>query len=210
GSVQQIAMAAAAQHRNIRIHTGLVTDAVLEPLASGALSASPGAIVTGTAIGTQPLYDAAGSDPRFSFQPVSVTHSVPVIAAIPRFMAINGGIEVDLFGQLNSEWVKGRQVASTGGLGNFVRGAGLSAGGRSIIALPATARGGTISRIVPRLDVPAVTLPRSEAGFVVTEHGIADLAGADIDTRAERLIAIAAPEFRDQLADDWARLRAAL
>tara|TARA_B100000614_G_scaffold231903_1_gene226196 strand:+ start:4671 stop:5930 length:1260 start_codon:yes stop_codon:yes gene_type:complete len=210
GSVQQIAMAAAAHHRNIRIHTGMITDAALGAVTAGAIGSEPGSILTGTAIGTPPLYDAAGTDPRFNFQPVSVTHSVPVLAAIPRLAAINGGVEVDLFGQLNSEWVKGRQVASTGGLGNFVRGAQLSAGGRSIIALPATARGGSVSRIVVQLASPTVTLSRAEAGYVVTEYGVAELATADIDERAERLIAIAAPAFRDDLANRWAKLRASL
>lgn len=210
GSVQQIAMAAAAHHRNIRIHTGMITDAALGAVTAGAIGSEPGAILTGTAIGTPPLYDAAGTDPRFNFQPVSVTHSVPVLTAIPRLAAINGGVEVDLFGQLNSEWVKGRQVASTGGLGNFVRGAELSAGGRSIIALPATARGGSVSRIVVQLASPTVTLSRAEAGYVVTEYGVAELATADIDERAERLIAIAAPAFRDDLANQWAKLRASL
>ena len=210
GSVQQIAMAAAAHHRNIRIHTGMITDAALGAVTAGAIGSEPGSILTGTAIGTPPLYDAAGTDPRFNFQPVSVTHSVPVLAAIPRLAAINCGVEVDLFGQLNSEWVKGRQVASTGGLGNFVRGAQLSAGGRSIIALPATARGGSVSRIVVQLASPTVTLSRAEAGYVVTEYGVAELATADIDERAERLIAIAAPAFRDDLANRWAKLRASL
>ena len=210
GSVQQIAMAAAAHHRNIRIHTGMITDAALEAVKAGAIGPEPGAILTGTAIGTPPLYEAAGADPRFNFQPVSVTHSVPVLAAIPRLAAINGGVEVDLFGQLNSEWVKGRQVASTGGLGNFVRGAQLSAGGRSIIALPATARGGSLSRIVVKLASPTVTLSRAEAGYVVTEYGVADLATADIDQRAERLISIAAPDFRNDLARMWSTLRASL
>ncbi|MEZ5984699.1 MAG: acetyl-CoA hydrolase/transferase C-terminal domain-containing protein [Hyphomonas sp.] len=210
GSVQQIAMAAAAQHQNIRIHTGMITDAALGAIHAGAISPSPGAILTGTAIGSSALYECAGADLRFNFQPVSVTHSVPVLAAIPRLAAINGGIEVDLFGQVNSEWVKGRQVASTGGLGNFVRGAQLSAGGRSIIALPATARGGKLSRIVVQLASPTVTLTRADAGYVVTEHGVADLGTADIGQRAERLIAIAAPEFRDELANDWEKLRASL
>jgi acyl-CoA hydrolase len=210
GSVQQIAMAAAAHHRNIRIHTGMISDAALDAMNAGAISSAPGAVLTGTAIGTSPLYEAAGTDPRFNFQPVSVTHSVPVLAAIPHLAAINGGVEVDLFGQLNSEWVKGRQVASSGGLGNFVRGAQLSAGGRSIIALPATARGGSLSRIVVQLTSPTVTLSRAEAGYVVTEHGVADLATADVDQRAERLIAIAAPAFRDDLANNWVKLRASL
>ncbi len=210
GSVQQIAMAAAAHHRNMRIHTGMVTDALLTVMESGAISDAPGAILTGTAIGTPALYEATGKDARFNFQPVSVTHSVPVLAAIPRLAAINGGVEVDLFGQVNSEWVNGRQVASSGGLGNFVRGAQLSAGGRSIIALPATARRGTVSRIVVQLAVPSVTLARSEAGYVVTEYGVANLGEADLDQRAERLIAVAAPEFRDQLANDWAKRRASL
>ena len=210
GSVQQIAMTATAHHRNIRVHSGMVSDALLAPLKSGAINPEPGSVLTGTAIGTHELYEAADNDPRFDFQPVTVTHSVPVIAAIRRFAAINGGVEVDLFGQVNSEWVNGRQVASTGGLGNFVQGANLSGNGRSIVALPATARGGKVSRIVTQLASPTVTLARAEAAYVVTEYGIADLTMTDIDQRAERLIAIAAPEFRDQLANDWTKLRASL
>ena len=210
GSVQQMAMQAAAKHQNIRIHTGMVSGALMDALKSGAISDAPGAITTGTAIGEQDLYDQVAADPRFRFEPVTITHSVSYMAGIPHLATINGGIEVDLFGQLNSEWVNGRQVASTGGLGNFARAAQLSPGGRSIIALPATARGGKISRITAQLSTPTVTLGRADAGFVVTEYGIADLATADIDQRAERLIAIAAPEFQIQLANDWARIRAAI
>jgi acyl-CoA hydrolase len=105
--------------------------------------------------------------------------------------------------------LRGRQVSGTGGLVDFVRGARLSRGGRSILALPSTASRGKTSRIVVRLgDTDVVSCPRADADIVVTEHGIAHLRDKSIDERAEALIAIADPAFRDQLADQWDAARA--
>jgi acyl-CoA hydrolase len=114
---------------------------------------------------------------------------------------------VDLFGQANIEWRSGRLVSGLGGAPDFARAARASPGGRAILALPATAAGGSVSRIVARLDAPAVSLARDDADLVVTEHGVADLRGAAMEARAEALIAIAAPEHRDRLAEAWAALR---
>jgi acyl-CoA hydrolase len=160
------------------------------------------------AIGTAKVYDWAGTCPELEFAPVSYTHDVRVMAQIDNFVAINSVLSVDLMGQANAEMLDGRQVSGTGGLLDFVRGAHLSSGGRSILALPATAAGGKASRIVPRLgDGDVVTCPRADADIVVTEHGSAHLRDRSIDERAEALIAIAAPAFRDQLASDWHALR---
>ena len=138
---------------------------------------------------------------------MSYTHDVRVIAQIDRFVAINAGLAVDLFGQANVEMLGGRQVSGTGGLMDFVRGARLSRGGRSILALPSTAGGA--SRILPRLDeTHMVSLPRADADIVVTEHGAAHLRDKSIDERAEALIAIADPAVRDALANAWDALRA--
>jgi acyl-CoA hydrolase len=115
---------------------------------------------------------------------------------------------VDLFGQANAEVLRGRQVSGTGGLMDFVRGARLAPGGRSILALPAMAGKG-ISRIVPRLDDDhIVSVPRADADIVVTEHGVARLRDKSLDQRANALIAIADPAARDGLANAWDALRA--
>jgi acyl-CoA hydrolase len=151
------------------------------------------------------VYDWAGRCSDLRFAPVSYTHDVRVIAQIDRFVAINSVVAIDLSGQANAEMVNGRQVSGTGGLLDFVRGAHLSEGGRSILALPSTA-GGKASRIVARLgERDIVSCPRADADIVVTEHGIAHLRDKSIDERAEALIAIADPAFRDELADQWQR-----
>jgi acyl-CoA hydrolase len=122
-------------------------------------------------------------------------------------VAINSVLAVDLFGQADAEMLGGRQVSGTGGLMDFVRGARLARGGRSILVLPST--GGGASRIVPRLDDShVVSLPRADADIVVTEHGVARLRDKSLDERAEALIAIADPAARDALANAWDTLRA--
>ncbi len=119
------------------------------------------------------------------------------MAAIPNLVAINSVLAVDLDGQANAEMLDGRQVSGTGGLLDFVRGARLSQGGRSILALPSTAAGGKVSRIVAKLgERDIVSCPRADADIVVTEHGIARLREKSLDERAEALIGIAAPGFR--------------
>ena len=119
------------------------------------------------------------------------------MAAIPHLVAINSVLSVDLMGQANAEMLDGRQVSGTGGLLDFVRGARLSQGGRSILALPATAAGGKVSRIVPKLgERDIVSCPRADADIVVTEHGIARLREKSLEERAEALIGVAAPAFR--------------
>lgn len=120
-------------------------------------------------------------------------------------------MEVDLFGQANAETASGRILAGFGGLNDFLRAARASPGGRAIVMLPATGAKGTVSRIVARLGEPGlVSAQRGDIDTVVTEHGIADLRGRDLDARAAALIAIAAPQFRDELAAGWAEIRARL
>ncbi len=114
-------------------------------------------------------------------------------------MSVNATLEVDLSGACNSEHLLGRQYSGAGGQLDFVRGARASRGGRSIIACPSTARDGTVSRIVPALAGP-VTTPRNDAQTIVTEYGAVDLDGKSLRQRAEALVAIAHPRFRDELA----------
>ena len=135
------------------------------------------------------------------------SHSVAALGAIPRLMAINSALEVDLFGQVNAERAGGVFQAGAGGLPAFAHGALNSPGGHLFICLGATARQGTVSRIVPSLGAQGLcTLPRSMADVVVTEHGAAQIRHLSLDARAQALIGIAAPEHRHALANDWDEL----
>ena len=203
GNVQQAILSALQGRRGLRIYSGMVSDPVL-----GLLDADPTLRVdTGVATGTRKLYDRMTTESRVHFHPVSKTHFASALAAVPRLRAINSVIEVDLFGQANAEFINGRQVAGQGGLNDFLRGAALSEGGLAITALMATAKGGEISRIVPRLPPDAVTVMRTDMDVVITEYGTARLRGKSIDARAEALIAIADPQHRPMLAEEWEAMR---
>ncbi|MDJ1018531.1 MAG: acetyl-CoA hydrolase/transferase C-terminal domain-containing protein [Paracoccaceae bacterium] len=205
GKLQDAVAKALSGRRGLTLHGGMISPASLTRLEDGCFEAA----TIGVAIGDARFYDKFASERRVSFRPVSHTHSAAVLISIQRLVSVNSILEVDLFGQGNGEFVRGRQVTGHGGLLDFVRGAGASPGGRSILALPATYAGGSESRIVPDLDADApVTVPRSDVDWVVTEHGAARLRHATIDERAERLVAIAAPAFRDALWNAWEKARA--
>ncbi|MDQ1713128.1 MAG: hypothetical protein QOE45_2578 [Frankiaceae bacterium] len=156
--------------------------------------------VGGELLGSRALYAFADRNPLVEQYPAEVVLSVAHLASIPRFVSLNGALQVDRTGQVNSEWVNGRQVSGPGGAVDFVEAATHSEGGLSIVALRSTALGGTVSSIVPSLPPGApVTIPRHTVQLVVTEHGVADLRGVPLRDRAEVLAAVAAPEFRDAL-----------
>ncbi|HEY2178992.1 MAG TPA: acetyl-CoA hydrolase/transferase C-terminal domain-containing protein, partial [Caulobacteraceae bacterium] len=164
--------------------------------------------ITGLAYGSPEFMVWAAR--RLVFADATVTHGATSLAQISRLWAINSALEVDLFGQGNIEWREGALVSGLGGAPDFARAARLSEGGRAILALPATAAGGRISRIVPRLTAPTVSLPRDDVDLVITEHGVADLRGASLEARAQALIAIAAPRHQADLERAWSAIRAAL
>jgi acyl-CoA hydrolase len=201
---------ALGQHRRLKIHAGMITSAVRSLAQAGVLDADA-RITTGVALGDAALQDFAARHAQLWFTDVSRTHDIGAIARIPRFVAINSAVEVDLFGQVNSERMGGSLQAGAGGLPAFAHGALLSPGGRLLICLRASAVRGTVSRIVPALDAAGLcTLPRHLADAVVTEHGVAELRGRNLEQRAQALIGIAAPEHRGELASAWERLRSAL
>jgi 4-hydroxybutyrate CoA-transferase len=204
GKVPASILAALHGHKRLAFHGGMVTDEVIDLHAAGAL----GEMVCCTALGTR-IYEWTAGRTDLRFMPVSHTHDVRVLAQTEHLVAINAVLAVDLFGQANAEMLAGRQVSGTGGLLDFVRGARLSPGGRSILALPsATARGA--SRIVARLgERDVVSVPRADADIVVTEHGVAQLREKSLDERAQALIAIADPAARDALEDGWRQMRTA-
>jgi len=201
GKIPDAVLRSLTGRRDLRIHSGLIGEAVLDLLAAGALAEGV-AVTGGVAIGSPELYSAIGSD-RFVFHPVSHTHDARVIAAIPDFVAINSAIEVDLFGQAYAEVGPGGLMSGPGGATDFARGARLG-GGLRIVALPSDAARGTISRIVePGQGTGPVSLHRNDTDIVVTEHGAADLRGLEHERRARALIAIAAPDHRSDLHARW-------
>jgi acyl-CoA hydrolase len=203
GRLQAAVFSALKCHRGLGIHSGMISRSTLGLLESGAV-AGDRPVECGVALGDAAFYREIDDDERFLFRPVTETHDVRRIASIKRFFAINAAVEVDLFGQVNVDSLQGRFLAGVGGLPAFVTAARLSSGGRSIVVLPATATGGKSSRIVPALSNPAhIALARHDADYVVTEFGVADLRNCGIQSRAEALIGIAAPEFRDSLDAAW-------
>jgi acyl-CoA hydrolase len=203
GTIPDAVLSQLSAHRDIGIHSGQIGDNVVPLIEHGVItnarkSISPGLSVCGSLFGTRRLYDFAHLNPAIAVRPPAETHSLRVMATIDRFIAINSAIEVDLTGQVNAEVASGVYVGGLGGQLDFMRGANASAGGRAIIALPATTRDGTASRIVP--FVTTVTCPRADVDAIVTEFGIAELRGLSLEERRRRMIAIAAPQFRDHLA----------
>jgi acyl-CoA hydrolase len=202
GKVPGAVLRALTGRRNLRVHSGLIVDEVVDLLEAGALA--PGAsVIAGVAIGSKRLYDAI-SGPTFEFRPVSVTHSAAAIAAIPNFISINSALEVDLLGQVHSEFGPKGLMSGPGGASDYARAARLSPGGLRIIALAASAAKGAISRIVAAGQGGGpVSLGRFDVDVVVTEHGAADLRGLGYAQRAAALIAIAPRDHRDRLAESW-------
>lgn len=192
----------------LTLHTGLLDEPQFSLVTSGAATGAghpmtPGHAVTATLAGTDALYrEATGAG--VLVRELEHTHGLTTLARLPRFTAVNTAVEIDLTGQVNAEAVGDRLVGGLGGLGDFMRGAGLAPGGRALLLLPSTAGAGGASRIVPQLGSRAVTVPRSDVDVVVTEHGVAQLRGASLEQRARRLTAIAAPEHRDGLERSWA------
>ena len=186
--------------RNLRIQSGLIESVALELDRAGALRPdSP--ILGGVALGDQGFYRDLHENPRILFQPVNITHDIAAIAAIESFVAVNGALQVDLLGQVNSNILPGGFISGPGGLPEFVAGSLSAPGGRSIVALNATARGGSQSRIVPRLEGTAPSVSFADVDTVVTEFGVAELRGRNLSERVEKMIAIADPDHRRTLAE---------
>jgi acetyl-CoA hydrolase len=162
----------------------------------------PGFSIGGVLIGSQALHEFAHCNPSIQLRSSAYTHDLQVLTSQERLVAINSAVEVDLTGQVNSEVAAGSYLGAIGGSLDFIRGAHLSKGGLPIIALPSSTR--SKSRIVARLSGP-VTIPRSDAGLIVTEFGVADLRGLTLNQRVRKMLDIAAPQHRAELEEAWAR-----
>jgi itaconate CoA-transferase len=149
-------------------------------------------------------------NPAMASYPVSYVNHPKTIAKNFRMVSVNSLIQVDLTGQCNAEFLAGHQISGTGGQLDFVRGAYDSPGGMSILAFRSTAREGKISRVVPSLETgAAVTTPRMDAHFLVTEHGVTNLKGKSTKQRAQAIIGLAHPDHREQLQQEARKLRLA-
>ena len=189
-----------------------VNRAMIDLIESGAVTGSKkgnhiGRVTTGFVMGTDRLYNWIDDNPMFYFDSSAYTNDPYVISKNPRMVSINSALQVDLTGQVNADTFGPRQFSGVGGQVDFLRGAALSEGGIPIVALPSTASGGKLSRIVTSLDPgSSVTTSRWMGCTIVTEYGVASLWGKNTRQRAKALIEIAHPKFREQLAKDAAEL----
>ncbi len=198
GKLQTAVLAelAGSGRTDLGYHAGMISDGILDVIDAGVFGRG---ITTGVALGSRAFYDLVGHEVRINWRPVGTTHLHSTLAALTGFVSVTSVLQVDLTGQANAEYFRGRQVSGQGGVMDFVRGARAAQGGLAILALPST--GGAESRIVARLsEGTPVSVPRADVDLVITEHGVADLREASLPERAERLIAIAAPEFRTALS----------
>jgi acyl-CoA hydrolase len=199
GKIPDAVMRSLTSRRNLRVHTGLMGEGLLDLARSGALAGDNSAVV-GVAIGDSEFYRKL-DHPALQFRPVSVTHGPAVLAEIDNLVTINSAIEVDLLGQAFAELTPSGLMSGPGGASDFARGARYRSGTR-IVALKSIA--GTYSRIVsPGAGAGPVSLGRMDIDVVVTEYGYADLRAKGYQQRAEALISVAAPEHRPALTGAW-------
>lgn len=208
GAIPDAVLAALTDKRDLGVHTEMFSDGLLPLLARGAVngrrkSLHRGKVVTSFCMGSRRLYDAVDGDPRFEFRPTDYVNDPFVIARNAKMTSVNSALQVDLTGQVCSDSIGSRFYSGFGGQVDFIRGAARAPGGKSIIALPSTAKGGTLSRIVATLAPGSgVVTTRADVDFVVTEWGIASLKGRTVRERVLALIAVAHPRFRPALLEE--------
>lgn len=211
GTLPDAILSELGSHRDLGIHSGVIGDGVIKLINSGVVTnvrkkADRGISVTGGLFGTQLLTKFAHGNKAVRVDPVSYTHDVKILASFDLFTTINSAIEVDLFGQVNSEVANGKYIGTIGGQIDFARGAQVSNCGKSILALPARVSADGPRRIVAALSGGFVTSSRSDTDAVVTQFGVAELKGQTVDERSRRLIAIAHPDDREPLSREWVQI----
>ncbi len=203
GAVPDAILRLLSDRKHLGAHSGMFGDGLVDLVEAGVLTNArkeidTGVSINGALIGTRRLYDWAHRNPAIRMCDTAYTHDAGVMARLSRLVTINSALEVDLTGQVNAEQSGAAYMGGTGGQVDFVRAGVRSPGGHSLIALASTAKGGTISKIVPALNGP-VTTARSEVDVIVTEYGAAELRGQPLAERTRRLVAIAHPDFREEL-----------
>ncbi|MHC8320493.1 acetyl-CoA hydrolase/transferase family protein [Pseudomonas sp. GB2N2] len=204
GAIPEAILSALGSHRDLGVHSGAIGDGVVELMEKGVINNArktidQGVTIAGVLMGSHRLHRFAHCNSLIQMRSTAYTHDPQVLGSLERFVALNSAIEVDLSGQINAETAGGVYVGAVGGALDFLRGARRSRGGLPIIALPSTA--GVNTRIVSRINGP-VSTPRSDAGLIVTEYGVADLRGLSLRQRRLKMLDIAHPDFREQLERD--------
>ena len=211
GAVPDAVLSALGDKKNLGLHTEMISDGVLPLLENGVINGrckqrDVGRVCVTFLMGTRKLYDYVDNNPIIKMLPVDVCNNPAVISQNDNVVSINSCVQVDLQGQVCAEAIGLRQISGIGGQMDFVRGANLSKGGRSIIALHSSTRDLSESKIVPTITKGGpVTTGRCDVNYIVTEYGVAQLRGQTLRERAKRLIAIAHPKFRAELAEEYAR-----
>lgn len=195
--------------RDLGIHTEMFSDGILSLVAKGVITNKektlhPGKMIATFLMGSKELYDFVDNNEHVELHPVDYVNHPATIMKNDNIVSINSCIEIDLMGQVVSESIGLKQFSGVGGQVDYVRGASMAKGGKSIIAIPSTASKGTVSRITPFIKKgSAITTSRNDVQYVVTEYGVADLKGKTLKERAEALIAIAHPDFRAELNEEY-------
>lgn len=208
GGIPNAVLAKLTDHKDLGVHTEMFSDGLIPLIESGVVTGRyktihPRVVVTSFVLGTRRLYDFVHHNPAVRFLPTEYVNDPFVIARNHKMVSINSALEVDLYGQVAASTLGHQIISGFGGQVDFIRGARRSRGGRSIIALPSTAAGGSCSRIVSTLQPGAmVTTPAADVDTVVTEYGVAELRGRSRVERARALIAIAHPDMRQRLLQE--------
>ncbi|MDR1831963.1 MAG: 4-hydroxybutyrate CoA-transferase [Fusobacteriaceae bacterium] len=205
GAIPDAVLLFLKEKKDLGIHSEMISDGVVELVESGVVTCrrknfNKGKMVIGFLMGTKRLYDFADNNPMVSMNPIDYVNDPRIIGQNDNLVSINSCMQVDFMGQVCSEAVGLKQFSGIGGQVDFVRGAAFSKGGRSILAFPSTAKGGTVSKIAPLLtEGSAVTTSRTDVDYIVTEFGVAKLKGKTLRDRAKELIKVAHPNFREEL-----------
>jgi 4-hydroxybutyrate CoA-transferase len=215
GGIPDAVLKQLTHHKHLGVHTEMFSDGIIDLVDSGVIdgemkSLHPGKIIAGFMLGTKRLYDFVDDNPIVEMHPTEYVNDPFIIARNDRMVAINSAIEVDLTGQVCADSIGPRLYSGVGGQVDFVYGASRSKDGVPIIALPSATqiKNERVSKIVPILHSGAgVVTTRNHVRYVVTEHGVADLYGRNIRQRAKALIAVAAPEFREELEKKAAEMK---
>jgi 4-hydroxybutyrate CoA-transferase len=205
GGIPDAVLGRLKDHRNLGIHSELFSDGVMDMIEAGIItngmkSIHPGKAIAGFVLGTRKLYDYIDDNPIFELHPTEYVNDPFIIAQNYKMTSINSALEIDITGQVCADSMGASFYSGAGGQLDFVRGAVRSNGGMTIIALPSTAKNGTVSRITPQLKQGAgVVTTRYDVHYVATEYGIVDLWGRSIAERVQALVSIAHPNFREGL-----------
>ncbi|HMM22555.1 MAG TPA: acetyl-CoA hydrolase/transferase C-terminal domain-containing protein [Selenomonadales bacterium] len=205
GAIPDAVLLFLKEKKDLGIHSEMFSDGVVVLAEAGVITnrkktLHPGKFMATFLMGTRKLYDFVDNNPDVELRSVDYINDPYVIGQHDNMISINSALQVDLMGQVNAEMIGSTQFSGIGGQVDFVRGASRSAGGKSIIAIPSTAAKGKISRIACEIDRgAAISTSRNDVHYVVTEYGTADLRGKSLRQRAEALIAIAHPDFRESL-----------